>query len=333
MVLFDGFKRQSSAYEGFKMNFPGPHYGRFPYNLLSVINPEVGLIPYSFTDNTEFTTTNFSITKLSFGTTEGAYDGFLYLGIGIIFLLLTLAITTLITRTSLIRISDQKTKRLFWSFFIIIFLFAVTFNIGFGKFELKLPFPYLGTWALSIFRASGRFMWIIGYLLIVILFIKLQSILNRRTFTIAVWVALILQCLDLSKPVYERYVASRDEKIPVLQLSGKGYNEFKAISKGKTKVISYPPGHGSPNWAKLNYWAWKNSMTTNVLHTARINQDLLKRETVKTFEEICYGNGKNTNIYALSHENFSIFNSCDINKYQKAIIADEIFLWLESPTK
>ena len=333
MVLFDGFKRQASAYESFKMNFPGPHYGGFPYNFVSAINPNVGLVPYSFTNNTYQTTLNFSSTGISLGTTNGAYDGYLYLGLGIIFMLILVIVSTAKANLFANIFADRITTKLLIVFLTGIFLFSITFNVGIGNIELKLPFPYLGKWALSIFRASGRFMWIIAYLLIVILFIKLQSILNRRRFTIVVWLALILQCLDLSKPVYERYVALRDEKIPVLQFSGKGYNEFKAISKGKIKIISYPPGHGSPNWAKLNYWAWENSMRTNTLHTARINHDLLKRETAKTFVEICYGNGKNTNIYALSHENFIIFNSCDMNKYQKAIIGDETFLWLESSTK
>jgi len=333
MVLFDGFKRQASAYESFKMNFPGPHYGRFPYNLISIFNPNVGLVPYTFTDNIFQSTLNFSSTNISFGATEGAYEGYLYLGLGIILLLITLTILTIKYKIKLFLITDQITKKLSIFFFISILAFSITFNISVGNFVLKLPFPYLGTWALSIFRASNRFMWVIAYLLIVIVFIKLQSILNKRTFTIVVWVALLVQCLDLSKPVYERYTALRDEKIPVLQFTGKFYDEFKFISEGKTEVISYPPGHGSPNWDLLNYWAWKNGMRTNVLHTARINQDLLKRETIKTFEEICYGNGKNTNIYAFSYENFVIFNSCDMNKYQKAIIGDETFLWLRTPTK
>ena len=328
MWITDGVRKQASVYESFKMNFPGPHYGGFPYNLLSVINPEVGLIPYSFTNNTEFTTTNFSITKLSFGTTEGAYDGFLYLGIGIIFLLLTLAITTLITRTSLIRISDQKTKRLFWSFFIIIFLFAVTFNIGFGKFELKLPFPYLGTWALSIFRASGRFMWIIAYLLLIFIVIKLSMLLKKQAFKVILWVALILQILDMSNPIYERYKALQEEKPPILQFAGEDFEEFKIISKGKEKIISYPPGHGSPNWAKLNYWAWKNDMTTNTILTSRINFDLLKRETAKTFKTFCNGNLNAKSIFVLNKEYLENFNGCNLHKYHYGIISNQVFYWI-----
>lgn len=333
VVLFDGLRRQASAYESFKMNFPGPHYGLFPYNLISIFNPNVGLVPYTFTDNIFLSTLNFSISGISFGATEGAYEGYLYLGFGIILLLIVLNFFNVKYRLKLFDIADQITKRLSIIFFFLIFVFSMTFNIAIGNFELKLPFPYLGTWAFSIFRASSRFMWIVAYLLIVIVFIKLKSILHKKKFTMIVWVALLVQCLDLSKPVYERYIALRDERIPVLQFTGKPYDEFKLISVGKKEVISYPPGHGSPNWDLLNYWAWKNGMKTNTLQTARINQDLLKRETSKTFDEICYGSSSTTNIYALSNENFKIFSKCEMKKYKQKTIGGETFIWLESTIK
>ena len=327
MVLFDGFKRQASAYESFKMNFPGPHYGGFPYNLVSAINPNVGLVPYSFSNNTYQTTLNFSSTGISLGTTNGAYEGYLYLGLGIILLLILAIVGT--SKTNLIAnyFVDRITTKLLLIFLTGIFLFSITFNVGIGNIELKLPFPYIGKWALSIFRASGRFMWIIAYLFIVILFIKLQSILKRRTFTIVVWVALILQCLDLSKPVYERYVASRDEKIPVLQFMGKPYYDFQAISIGKTNVIAYPPGHGSPNWDLLNYWAWKSGMRTNVLQTARINQDQLKRDTLKTFFDICFEDQTNSNLYTFSSSYSEFFKSCNLQRFNIKVIGDQIFYW------
>lgn len=328
VVLFDGFKRQTSAFESFKMNFPGPHYGGFPYNLLSVINPEVGLIPYSFTTNTEFTTTNFSSSKISLGTTEGAYDGFLYLGLGIIFLVITLIITARINHTRVLAIEDKITKRIFWSLTSLLFLFAVTFNIGFGSAELRIPFPYLGKWALSIFRASGRFMWVIAYLIIIFTVIKLSTFMKKRRFVTVIWVALILQCMDMSNPIYERYVALRDERVPVLQFIGKDYDQFKNISAGKTKVVSYPPGHGSPNWARLNYWAWKNGMRTNTLLTARINQDLLKRETAKTFNTFCNGNLATKSIFVLNKEYLKIFNGCNLHKYHYSIINNQFFYWI-----
>lgn len=328
MWITDGVRRQASAYESFKMNFPGPHYGGFPYNLLSVINPEVGLIPYSFTTNTEFTTTNFSSLKLSLGTTEGAYDGFLYLGLGIISLVIALLIAARINHTRVLAIKDKITKRIFWSLTSILFLFAVTFNIGFGSAELRLPFPYLGKWALSIFRASGRFMWVIAYLIIIFTVIKLSTFMKKRRFVTVIWVALILQCIDMSNPIYERYVALRDEKIPVLQFVGKDYDKFKAISAGKTKVISYPPGHGSPNWAKLNYWAWKNDMTTNTILTSRINFDLLKRETAKTFEIFCNGNLNAKSIFVLNMEYLESFNGCNLHKYHYGIINNQAFYWI-----
>jgi hypothetical protein len=108
---------------------------------------------------------------------------------------------------------------------------------------------------------------------------------------------------------------------------GKPYYEFQAISIGKTNVIAYPPGHGSPNWDLLNYWAWKSGMRTNVLQTSRINQDQLKRDTLKTFSDICFEDQTNSNLYTFSSGYLEFFKSCNLERFNKKVIGDQIFYW------
>jgi hypothetical protein len=271
---------------------------------------------------------NFSSTGISLGTTNGAYDGYLYLGLGIIFMLILVIVSTAKANLFANIFADRITTKLLIVFLTGIFLFSITFNVGIGNIELKLPFPYLGKWALSIFRASGRFMWIIAYLLLIFIVIQLSMLLKKQAFKVILWVALILQILDISNPIYERYKALQEEKPPILQFAGEDFEEFKIISKGKEKIISYPPGHGSPNWAKLNYWAWKNDMTTNTILTSRINFDLLKRETAKTFKTFCNGNLNAKSIFVLNKEYLENFNGCNLHKYHYGIISNQVFYWI-----
>ena len=326
--LFDGFSREPTLYESIKMNFPGPHYGRFGYNLLSFINPNLGLrVNFLGKDNPEYLSENFSISNLSLGSTPGSYEGYLYLGFGLIFLFIILFYMSYKKKIKLFQISDSVTRKITCLFVIVIIIYSVTQNIGIGSFQIKLPFPYLGEWALSPFRTSGRFMWVIGYAAIVFCFIKLYEISSKKSITIIIWVALLIQLVDLSKPMYLRFDALKQEKSTILYFNDNDINKFQNIANGHNFVTAYPPGHGSPNWIFLNYWAWKSNIVTNTNHTGRTNFNKLKRITLEIHKEICTGNLRREALYAISKENLASFEDCDLSSLNSQTIGDEIFYW------
>lgn len=321
--IFDGLGTQTNAYESFKMNFSGPDYGKFPYNLASFLNPDVGLENYYLgMKNNYYLTTNFSSTGISFGSTPGSYEGFLYLGAGVIFLLTFAFLTYRRRPTSEPFFVYHLNKKLFGFFFFLVLSFSVTFNVGLGNLKFSLPFPYLGTWALSAFRASGRFMWIIAYTFLVIALVQLTRRITKPLLTWILMVAVTLQVADISVPVKDRYLSLRNELPPVLKFIDSDYENFTKFAIGKSKIVSFPPGHGTPQWDRLNYWAWKNDMVTNSNQSGRINFDLLKRQTKKTFFEICEGEANYHNLYVVSLEFFGDFSSCDLTRFQIEDIGD-----------
>ena len=325
--LFDGLGTQSNSYESFKINFSGPDYGKFPYNLISFINPDVGLESYYLgLENEYYLTTNFSSSKLSFGASPGSYEGYLYLGAGVLFLFCILLSRIKKPSNLPVVFLNKINRRLFMSILVAIILFSVTYNVSFGNHVLQIPFPYTGKWAFSAFRSSGRFMWLIAYMALVLVLLMLISKFSKNMLTKVLIAAVVLNLLDLSIPVYERFSALRQELPPVVNFKTLEFEKFKYFAEGKTRVISFPPGHGSPNWQELNYWAFKMGMTTNSNQTGRINFDLLKRESIATFKIICDGPIGTTDLYVIHKDLIETFASCDLSRFSLNRIGELLIL-------
>lgn len=126
--------------------------------------------------------------------TNGQYEGFNYLGAGT-FLLLIVALAT--SCRSAVR--GWIAKHLALGALLAGFtLYAISSRIFIGEFELvnfSLSWPI--TLITSVFRASGRFFWIVGY---AIAFLALGTVLKRAHFTLlCICGALILQWIDTSQ--------------------------------------------------------------------------------------------------------------------------------------
>ena len=315
-TIFDGIGTQDNAYESIKMNFSGPDYGKFPFNLVSFLNPEVGLKKYYLGEVNEFfLTTNFSSTGVSLGSSPGSYEGFLYLGLGVILLGIVALLNPKKASISAVVPLNKINRKLSIISIILVVAFSATYNIGLGNYVVSLPFPYLGKWGFSAFRSSGRFMWVIAYLAITLLFIFITSAFSRKNAARLLLIAAILQILDLSKPLHARYMSLNTEKPPVLNFETEGLEFFQLIGRTKERIVSYPPGHGTPEWDKLNYWAWKSGMTTNSNQSGRINYDLIKRETKLIHKRICVGRFRDKEVYVVHKDFLSKFSDCQLTKF------------------
>ncbi len=326
IFIFQGALSEDNVYESFKMNFTGT-YGCCGYNLISIINPQTG-ITFAHGGSFNFETFNFSSTGISLGESKGyQYEGFIYLGGGLIFLLIILLSLAYKEKFRFMIISDLITRKLIFVFIPMIFLYSVSNRITLGNLEVNLPIPNLANWGLSTFRASGRFMWIIAYLVIILIFINLSRQISGKKFAILIWLALILQCADLSKPVYSRYIALKNEKVGVWIINNKDIKAFVEIAKEHDKVRFFPPGQGVPNSNQINYWAWKAGVVTNSNESGRTNYDKVKRIYKRTYEEICKNNLDPNALYAVPRDYLELLKECNLEEFQKRSIGNEIFFW------
>ena len=165
-----------------------PDYGRYSMNLASPVMPQSsGLFPWL---------------GRSVDATGGQYEGFNYLGLGL--LLATLLV--LPAEVSWLRRNRKRHTALFVAF-VALAAFAVSNRVFLGHwlvFELPLPY-YIGR-CLGMFRNSGRFFWLICYaqmaMVIVLGFRRAQPVI-----VLCLAVAAILQLFDV-QPLRAQIIAS-----------------------------------------------------------------------------------------------------------------------------
>jgi hypothetical protein len=160
-------------------------YGYYSMNLLSPVVPQdSGLLP-----GIE-------------GPVGGQYEGFNYLGLG----LLLASLVVLSAETSWLRRNLRRHAVLLVAFAGMT-AFAISHRVFAGSWLLfELPLPYYVVWGLGIFRASGRFFWLIGYtqmaIVIVLGFRRAQPVVILCLVGVA-----ILQLFDV-QPLKEQIIAS-----------------------------------------------------------------------------------------------------------------------------
>jgi len=328
VLMFDGFGRNGTFYESL-ISILSSTYGAHPFNLLSMINPDTGMniqaAPLSYAGDKS---TNFSSTGISMGNTLGAYEGFSYLGLGgILFIISSLLVAPLKLKAKLI----DKRWMIGLVFVSLIFIFSVTYRVGFGSAEITLPFPMILRWAFSIFRGSGRFIWILSYLGLILALIRLSKHQIKRNFSYLLIICAIFQLSDVSLPLLRHSMEIKAIDKKQIGVDSSANDILKDISKGMSKVKVWPQSNGPLNWQYLNYSAWKHGLETDALEESqRFNNFLAKRIEEQTFRELCHNEMKTDVLYAVAKIDAVRLRDCDFSGLQRRLVGSEMFYWKTS---
>jgi hypothetical protein len=275
------------------MNFTG-QYTEIPSNLLAFLNPEIGYsrdcnkghcifggqpIPNHFIEN-------FSVLKFDLGGVQGNYDAFLYLGLGLL-LFLALAIYLFVQRNSPNLIIETLFKqKILIAYLVAISAYAITYKISIGNYQLDLGDPKLLRWALSIFRASGRFMWIIAYFFIILSLIIVVKSIKRKYLSALMLAVVLIQIVDLYPSLRNRSAALSELAITSVSINAELRASFKELAEGKDTLIMYPPGT-QKGWPELAYLAWESGLKSGMSQSSRVNGELRSRLDPQILNMIC----------------------------------------------
>lgn len=292
---FDFRSQRGTFFENLRMNFTG-QYTEIPSNLLALLNPEVGYsrdctkghcifgsepIPPHFIEN-------FSMLNFDLGGVQGNYDAFLYLGLGLL-LMLVVALYFLFHRKSATSIIETSIKQKVLIVYLVgISAYAVTYKISIGNYQLDLGDPKLLRWALSIFRASGRFMWIIAYFLIILSLIIIVKSIKREYLSAFILAVVLIQFLDLYPSLKNRSTALSELNITSISLNSELRESFQELAEGKDTLIMYPPGT-QIGWPVLAYLAWETGLKSGMSQSSRVNTSARIRTENALRTRICSG--------------------------------------------
>ena len=230
----------------------------------------------------------------------GDYEGFNYLGLGVLFLFV-IAIPVLFSTWK--RLSNAVRR---YSYLLILLIslsvYAITNNIGFGP--LDIVYYYLPDFVLrfaNIFRASGRMFWPVYYLII---FTIIFLVVNRyKRFSILLLsLAFILQVVDTNagwRGIRRKMVEpSQTWNTP---LSDSFWQEAAARYQ---KVRYIPPDNSTPEWMTLGYFAGTQGLATDAVYLARVGSEAVANARSKAQDILKNGNFDHDALYILDDNSF-----------------------------
>jgi hypothetical protein len=232
-------------------------YGYYRMNLLSVVDPS-----------------GWSYLLPDIPQGSGDYEGFNYLGLGVILLLICAVPPALSGRLRLrARIARHPTLILL---FLGLTAFALTNNVGIGSLNLNFPIPESMTEAAGVFRSSGRMFWPVFYAIVIFAIAAVVIGYSGRTATVLLAVALTLQVADSSG----KWRGIRAVLMPVTSPTWRDrlVDPFwEAAAPVYAKIRFAPPQNHPKTWLAIPTYAGRYGLATDSVYLARINRDALAR--------------------------------------------------------
>jgi len=250
-----------------------------------------GLGIYSFNLNALFNPQGWSRLFLNLPLYGGGqYEGFAYLGAGCI-LLLIIGIVLFFGNEGVKDILIKRWKVILPCSVVSLFTIATALSPTITLNEhvilnLKLPELVIKLW--SVFRASGRTIWVLNYILILWGCITVCRMATARMAVLVLVLFNIVQIYDISGVVKERYQKFNTEVSYNSQLKENDF--WSAIENTDVKHIVFT----SPSSIETNHpllysftdWAAKNKMTINTFYFARSISEQVKKNLQDALEDI-----------------------------------------------
>jgi hypothetical protein len=251
-------------------------FGVYSMNINSIFNPQ-GWSQYLIKDQPS--------------ATPGQYEGFNYLGLGVIILL----ICSIYISLNINEKFDIKGNIGIVFMSIIFILIAISNVITFSdKILFEIPLPGIALKVGGIVRASGRFFWPVYYLIVLF---SLSSIIKNTKTTVAALLLILtlsVQFTDLSGKFTEfRTMYSTD----IVWESPLKSDVWNKIDNNEYKNIKFVPANVNGHYVAFSMLAAEKSMTINPVYTAR--DDYEKREAYnnKLLDDFEKGDWNSEDIY------------------------------------
>ena len=267
-------------------------YGMYRMNLLALFDPS------------GFDSQNWSyLYQLPKVRANNNYEGFNYLGLGIIWVLL-MAIPTILSFRK--HLSDWIKKYIFVCYAMLgCTLFALSNQVAIGSWTFTIPLnPTLFSLA-SILRASGRMFWPVFYF---ILFLGIFFVIRGYSRKIAVTILAIGLCIQVidTAPAWLEKRSALNTKSTNLDLSLD--NPFwNAAGLYYKNILRVPVWNEQVIWEKFASFAVKYHLGTNSVFMARVDNNKIIQSNQRMQEVIQSGQFASDTLYVVEDSEVSKF--------------------------
>lgn len=244
---------------------------------------------------------------------QGNYEGKAYLGAGMFVLL---AFALVLVAIAIRRGAWQRRKQ--HPNYAIVFgavaAVCIALPIAFGpkitlnnNVLLSIPYPSFIQSTFTMFRASGRFIWIVYYLLIITSLVIVLRKLSKKSAVIVLSICLLLQLIDIGGRVlylHADYTTGKIHESPIVK------NELLHSLSGNANYrhVQLLDAFLQQDYFRFAEYALQNRMTTSDFYFARKN-DNIDSYRKEELERIRNGVASRDTVYIASKISGIIINS------------------------
>jgi hypothetical protein len=197
----------------------------------------------------------------------GAYEGFAFLGLPTVILLLILVLFNLFGKKS--SINSDNSFKILWAASIILYVYSLSNKVAIGSLELfSLKIPSQLEIFTTSFRSTGRFAWPIVHVFFIWVTFKASKLISPKKFTLLLLALLSANILD----TYPQLTSQRNIKFSTEYRSNLTDSGWKSIHECYSKIRVYPPTDGEDDFYDFVNLAAENNLAINTGRWGRVNQ-------------------------------------------------------------
>lgn len=255
---------------------------------------------------------------------EGQDEGFGYLGAGILLLLgcaIGIYVIYKIRNVHQRREYEDFCRKNSFSVSLVIvlaisFLLACSPTVTFGnKILFGIPYPDFVLKILETFRASGRFIWCVGYIIMFWSVMTICFYLKGRKIYVFMLAALLLQILDIQPMIEDRRsVVNSQNQFSVLKS-----DKWEELALGKEHVVILPYStvqgiNGVIASYEIGNFAADHRMTINYFPVARIDLEEMALNDRKYMDNTIQNLDRKKCLYIIDTEEKGTFLGLTVQK-------------------
>lgn len=269
----------------------GLRYGSYSLNLLAFVNPM-----------------GFSRMLPTLPRLPGQYEGFAYLGAGMIALGIVATIALVRRRPATATVRDWSPLMIVAAILLVFAASTVLAIGGWTLLDAPIKNPLLGA-----FRSSGRFVWVAYYAIVLTAIVAIVRRFRPTTAMVLLTAALALQIFDFSR-AHARYAGLRakaDQSVAGTHLEDARWG---LLAQDKRHLTMLPPSScGGDDLPYLPFLllAARHEMTLNSGYLARWNQRKTFRYCADLSEQIASGQLPSDALYVVGDEWRGIFRRAE----------------------
>lgn len=203
---------------------------------------------------------------------DGEYEGFCFLGLGILFMS-ALCLPVIASQPGRLHALIRRYPVLVLAL-VLLTLFALSNRIGIGSLNFPYPLPRIALGVANVFRASGRMFWPVFYVLVLVIIYLIIRGYRRRTAILLLALALVVQIADTRAAwsvIRAHFMVERKSA-----WSTSLVDPFWASAADKYRKLRWiTPENNSPHWKQLSAFAGTHGLATDAVYLARVGDRAL----------------------------------------------------------